>query len=200
MHGGKHPSGIAHHNFGNGRYSKDMPAQLLERYNQYQADPDALSLKPDVALLRTLAGRQLSQIGTEKGDNNPAWEEAYNAWIELSNAMDKADAEKMISSRDKLGSFIKPQYRAVKAEAKLTDYIMKVGNIADKERRLLIDRQQMVTVEQVMITLTSFIMAVRESVLKHADKKTGQKILYDTDAAYSLTVNAGLDTESVDAE
>lgn len=66
LHGGRTPAGVASPHFKTGRYSKVLPARLLERYQTALADPDLLAMHDEIALLDA----QLQEIVA--GD--PDWE------------------------------------------------------------------------------------------------------------------------------
>ena len=53
----------------------------------------------------------------------------------------------------------------------------------------MIAKQQMMSVEQVLLLLTTVIMGVRESVISHCDKPIAQKILIETQAVYDLATS-----------
>ena len=62
-----------------GRYSKSLPADLKDRYEYFKADPDILSLKPEIALARTMMERFMScfvegqKIGVGVGEELRSW-------------------------------------------------------------------------------------------------------------------------------
>ncbi len=198
IHGGKTPSGIASPHFKNGRYSKVIPRNLAQLYTEALDDPDPLSLTDDVRLLRTLAAKHLKTMNA--GDGHPAWIEAHKACKALADSIRfGTDASKLLDNLAALENVIKPHYRATKAEGKVVDLINRVGNTADKERRLLIDRQRVVAIEYVMATITAIIMGIKESVTTHCDNQTARLILADTNTAYCNAVNGAASSEVIDA-
>lgn len=164
IHGGKSLGGLASPTFKEGRYSKYLPAQLATRYNEARSDPDILSLNEDVALLRSFVYQHLASIAD--GDAHPAWIAAKTALDEMekAEAMGASAIDKYLAAKVKLRAVIEPNYRAAIAEHQVTDYIDQLGRIADKERRLLIDRQQVITVERMMLMLTAVIASVKRHV------------------------------------
>ncbi len=199
VHGGKTPSGIASPHFKDGRYSKVIPRNLAQLYTEALDDPDPLSLTDDVRLLRTLTAKHTKAM--DAGNSHPAWIEAHEACKALAHFIrfgGPKDAGKIIQNLAALENVIKPHYRATKAEGKVVDLINRVGNTADKERRLLIDRQRVVAIEYVMATITSIIIGIKESVTRNCDKKTAQLILTDTNDAYCKAVNGAASSEVVD--
>jgi len=162
VHGGLTPGGLASPNLKTGRYSKYLPAQLQDRYQEAVSDPDILSLNEDVALLRSLVFKHLESMST--GDTHPSWKLAYSALQKLKKAIATGDAVDLITAMEEIEAVITPNYRAAVAEDKVTGYIDQLGRIADKERRLLIDRQQVITVERMMLMITAIAAIVKQHV------------------------------------
>jgi hypothetical protein len=164
LHGGKTPGGLASPHFKTGRYSKYIPAQLASKYQEALADPDVLSLNEDVALLRSFVLKHLSDIAT--GDTHPAWIDAKKAFdeMEAAGAMGAAGYDKYIAAKLRLQLIIEPNYRAAISEGQVVRYVDQLGKLADKERRLLIDRQQVITVEQMMILLTAIVSSIKQRI------------------------------------
>ncbi len=73
-HGGATPRGVASPHFRHGRWSKDLPAQLAERYTQARQDAELLSLQDEIALVDTRIGDLLATPG-DGGDGEVAWAE-----------------------------------------------------------------------------------------------------------------------------
>lgn len=162
VHGGLTPGGLASPNLKTGRYSKYLPAQLQDRYQEAVSDPDILSLNEDVALLRSLVFKHLESMST--GDTHPSWKLAYSALQKLKKAIATGDAGDLLTAMEEMEAVITPNYRAAVAEDKVTGYIDQLGRIADKERRLLIDRQQVITVERMMLMITAIAAIVKQHV------------------------------------
>lgn len=197
MHGGKSLAGIASSVYKTGRYSKYIPKGLAQTYADSLSDPDLLSLNDDVALLRSIATKYLVTSGL--GDPHPAWLEVQAAYRELDAAISSGDADKLLAAKEKLGQVIQPNYRAAVAENQVSRYLDQVGRIADKERRLMIDRQRMITVERVLLIITAIIMGLRESVLRYCDTEISAKILSEVNTAYSRAVGIGGNRATIDA-
>lgn len=164
LHGGKTLAGVASPRYSTGRYSKYIPAQLATRYDEARNDPDILSLNEDVALLRSFTLKHLSEITT--GDTHPAWIDAKKAFDDMESAerQGAAGLDKYLNAKAKLLAIIEPNYRAALSEGQVIRYIDQLGRIADKERRLLIDRQQVITVQQMMLMIMAIVGVIKEHV------------------------------------
>lgn len=165
VHGGLTPGGLASPNLKTGRYSKYIPANLTDRYQEAVSDPDILSLNEDVALLRSLVFKHLADMA--EGDTNPAWKLAHLSLKKIKQAIATGKEDLLLEGIAELDDIITPNYRAGISEGKVARYIDQLGRITDKERRLLIDRQQVITVERMMI----MIMAIADVVKQNVDDK-----------------------------
>lgn len=199
LHGGLTPGGIASPHFKQGRWSKYIPKGLAASYEEYRNDPDLLSLNDDVALLRSITSTHLKAM--EKGDTSPAWIEAKKAFDEMEAAslLGLSGLDKFVAAKARLQAIIEPNYRAAIAEGQVVRNIDQLSKVVDKERRLLLDKQQFVTVERVLLFVTTIIMAVRESVLRHCDRETANRILSDVQDAYSRATGINRDMAVIDA-
>jgi len=162
VHGGLTPGGLASPNLKTGRYSKYIPANLTDRYEEAVSDPDILSLNEDVALLRSLVFKHLESMAA--GDTHPSWKPAYAGLQKVKKAIATGKEDLLLEGISELETVIMPNYRAAMAEDKVTGYIDQLGRIADKERRLLIDRQQVITVERMMLMITAIAAIVKQHV------------------------------------
>lgn len=199
VHGGLTPGGIASPHFKTGRYSKYTPARLVESYDDYRTDPDLLSLNDDVALLRSITTQHLQAM--EQGETSPAWIDAKKAFdeMETAGALGAAGYEKYIAAKLKLQLIIDPNYRAAIAEAKVIRNIDQLSKVVDKERRLMIDKQQMITVAEANYLTKIIVKALLESVQKFCDESTASRILLYVQTAYSEGTSSKRDLAVIEA-
>ena len=71
LHGGASLSGAASPSFRHGRYSRFLPARLLDRYVAAQTDPERLSLLAQLALLDARLSNVLSRV--DSGETGGTW-------------------------------------------------------------------------------------------------------------------------------
>src|SRR5579864_6465564 len=62
MHGAGTPRGQASPHYVDGRYSKELPSRLRERYDQAASDPDLLVLRSDISLLDVRLGELVASL------------------------------------------------------------------------------------------------------------------------------------------
>ena len=66
-HGGATPRGTASPHYRHGRWSKDLPTQLVQRYQEARLDEDLLSLREEVALVDMQIGTLLANPSGQAG-------------------------------------------------------------------------------------------------------------------------------------
>lgn len=197
MHGGKSLKGINSPNFKTGLYSKDIPTQLAARYHEALADPDLLSLNNDIALVHAVITERLKEAS--KGDLHPAWIDAQKWYNALNEAIAKNDEQKLLEAIAELGKVIRPNYQARIALNDALGQMDRKSHLTDKERRALIDRQKVITIERVMLLIGVILTSLRESVQRYCDNDTARRILSDTQTAYSRAVGTSESIRTIDA-
>lgn len=162
IHGGKTPRGIASPHFKHGRYSKDIPARLAERYLEAISDPDLLSLDAEIAATTTRIGDLFHRA--DFGESG--------IWFrKLNDTLDKLNEAAAVGD----------DYNRNKMQAQLTALIRKGGDIDDAwqelaqlfdlrrrlasdERKRRVDMQQMITTEQMMALLGAIVGILKQYV------------------------------------
>lgn len=198
-HGGKSLSGLASPRLKTGKWSKYVPVQLGPAYEEYRNDEDLLSLNDDVALLRSITAKHLGDMG--QGDTSPAWVAVKVAFdeMEAAEAQGVAGLDKYLKAKAKLLAIIEPNYRAAIAEGQVIRNIDQLSKVVDKERRLLIDKQMLISVGDANLYLRVILTALIEGIQKFCDEPSGTKLLSYIQDAYSQTASRSRDLAIIDA-
>lgn len=160
LHGGLTPMGLDLPQTTNARRSKYLPAQLRERYEAFAADPKAVGLGEDLALLETRLTQLLVRL--EDGESESGWKRARDAFTDLRGAMAEGDSGGVRSAMQRLqGAFaaatgVDATWRDVR------ELLQERRLLSESERRRMVDLHQMITVEELMLfmaKLTSIIQA-----------------------------------------
>lgn len=159
MHGGKSPRGLASPNYRHGRYSRSLPTGLLERYQAAVIDPELLNLTEDIgamdAILSQVAGRLASG---ETGQ----WIQQLVAKRE--RIIDLFDSGQTLRAHEELGKLFRiiddgaTQSAAEKEFAALLD---KRRKLVESERKRRVEMGALVTVEEAMLMISTFIETVK---------------------------------------
>jgi hypothetical protein len=161
MHGGTSPSGVAHPRTIHGRYSKDLPQRLAERFHASQADPDLLNLKAEIALLDARLAELVERIDIDGAGSQ--WNLVAMVHAAMNQAIDENDMEELKQLVDKLGMAIS---RAVQDQQAWTA----IGRVVEQRRKLVetegkrrVAMQDLLDTNQALMLIT----AVTETVKRH---------------------------------
>ena len=128
MHGGKTPRGAALPQTTHGRYSKDLPARLADRYEEARNDPDLLNLNAEIQLTYALLSEALK--GMDRGESGALWRALHDAWDQYQAASQNNDTEASRTTLDAIGGLIT---RGVADAAARSE----VRGIIDRRRKLV---------------------------------------------------------------
>ncbi len=172
MHGGKHVTGMANASYKHGRYSKAMPARLLERYHAMQEGSILPSLEDEIALTYTRVDELIGRITT--GEASSAWETltaAYDAMFAEPEQREQhmATILRVLSTRRHDYAVWSDIHRTVEQARKLVD----------SQNRLLAAREASYSVEQMLTMLAAVVDSVRRHV---DDKRAIQNVAKDMEA------------------
>jgi hypothetical protein len=90
LHGGRSLRGSAHPGFKDGRWSKYLPDQLRARYEAGERDPNALSLRADLAATDSRIAELMGRLDT--GESGRLWKALRASWTAVTRAYASRDA------------------------------------------------------------------------------------------------------------
>lgn len=162
MHGGNSPRGIAHPSTKHGRYSKDIPAQLLTRYQEGVADKDLLNLSDEIALIEARIGELLSHITTQ--ETGGSWKHLKDLFEKLHQAAEEKNGVLMIRLIDEMEPHLMAGHKEYMVWGEITFAIEARRKLVDTERKRLVDMNQFVTVKDAMLLASALSDVVRRNV------------------------------------
>jgi len=165
MHGGMTPGGMALPQFKHGRYSKYLPARLVDRYQAGRSDPELLAMRDEIAALDARLSELLERV--DSGESGLLWTSLRAAWTELQEARRAKDNLKLAAALTRVGDLIEQGFDDRAAWADVLALFQDRRRLVESERRRLVDLQQMITAEQAMV----FLAAITDAVKKHVDDR-----------------------------
>lgn len=161
FHGGKATTkfmrtGIA------GRYSKDLPTKLLERYEKSVEDPKILELKDEIAVVESRIGELLKRIDTR--ESGEAWKKLREIYSQLVVAVKTRDSSTMLSLMNDLGEIINHGAGEEKNWEEVIKTIRSRKSLVESERKRLVEMNQMITAEQAMVLIGFVISTIKTHV------------------------------------
>lgn len=167
LHGGKtHAGGPGHPRYKHGRtskhfYSKVLPGGLARIYEEQLKDPELLSAREEVALLKMRVGQLLERLRT--GETGSLWGDLQASYTELAAAIRSGDQELFQASLERLGVIIQRGGSAEETWAQLHEALDAKTQTASREWRRLVDMNQLITADRAL----GLITAISHIVVRH---------------------------------
>lgn len=181
-HGGKSAVGINSGQYKTGKYSKYLPARLLEKYDTASNDPDLLSLKDEIALVDSRLADLLTKIDT--GDSASIFKRLHAAWKEYKNATPETQSERLAE----VGKLISLAYK----EEGIWDDIHKTldqrNRLVSSERKRYVEMSMMITADRAAMLIAQVAHIVKENV---KDKNELRTITASLTGLLSIPANQG---------
>lgn len=162
FHGGKSLTGVAATNFKTGRYSKYLPARLLEHYADAFNDPELLNLRQEIALAEARITDLLARV--DSGESGELWKATREAWGRLREAHYAGSTDDEMEAIGELDYLLARGQADYAAWHEVMVMIEQRRKLVESERRRLVDMQQMITAEQAMALVSAIIDTVRRNV------------------------------------
>lgn len=159
-HGGMRVSGMDSPMFRHGRYSRECPAGLLEKYVQAENDPDLLSSRSDVALLQARIAELIDRL--HGGESGSLWNDLQSEINRLGDG-DSPDPEQMRLAFFAVRNLVRRGASQERQWRELKELIDQKTKVSAAEWKRLIDMRQVITAERV----TVLCMSILDAVLKH---------------------------------
>lgn len=167
MHGGASLSGPLSPRWKTGRYSKVMPARMLERYRESLNDPDSMTFAEDVAILDARLAELLSRVDT--AESRRAWKDLENLFDLLQHAYRKGDKASQATYLDKIQRVIGSKRIDNSAWDEIHDLMAGKRKAVQAENQRLLDEKRLISLDQAMLLVQGVIEAVR---LHISDRRT----------------------------
>jgi hypothetical protein len=158
-HGGRTPAGTASGRFTSGKYSRYMPSQLLDRYEEAIHDSALLELRDDIALVDVRIADLLTCLDT--GESGARWKEAKHALAAYKRAHGTTGEA---AALDALHHAITDSSDDYDTWADVSDWLEQRRKLCESERKRLVEMQQYVSVEQAMVLIAQVSASVRQHV------------------------------------
>lgn len=170
-HGGATPAGIACANTKHGRYSKVLPARMIERYSAAINDPELLNLSAEIAVVDSRLSDLLVRV--EQGDAGDIWDKLSKAKDKYREATLKSDIPTMSVQMDAMLSLIETGAQDVAAWREIHTVLEQRRRLVESERKRLIEQEQMLTLHETQTLFMALAEAVKSNV---TDRDTLAKI------------------------
>jgi len=162
VHGGKSLSGVASPSFKTGKYSKYLPARLMERYNDALADNNLLELRDQIAVVDARLADLLLRVDT--GESGAIWKSLQVTWYEMVAARQDGDHAAQAKALNAIGALIKNGFEDNAAWIDIRSTLIMRKQLVESERKRLVEMQQMISAEKAMVLIAAIAGLVKEHV------------------------------------
>jgi hypothetical protein len=97
MHNGGARSGIASATYKHGRYSKVAPARYLAQIERSLADPELLSVKPDLALLDSRCAELIELLNSDDALTNLELWSDIREWMDARRKLSETEQKRQLA-------------------------------------------------------------------------------------------------------
>lgn len=162
VHGGPTPRGHALPQTTHGRYSKDLPTRLGERFLASQSDPDLLNLNAEISVIDTRMSDVLRRVDT--GESGQTWRELKATYTDMQEAQRAKNMGEVARLLNELGTLIRHGHSDYAAWSDVRTLIDQRRKLVESEGKRRKDMQDSITSEKAMVLVTSLIAAVKRHV------------------------------------
>lgn len=166
--------GVGSKNHRDLRYSKALPARLLERYEEAASDPELLSLREEVAIVETRTEEVMSKFDT--GESGAIWKKLNKSMLQYKTAenmlrnknLSEESESNWTNKRDEaLESMIQSVEYGVSDYAAWQEVLSLFQQrkvLVEAEQKRLIAMQQMITAESAMTMQVRILNIIKNHV------------------------------------
>lgn len=162
MHGGKTPSSVQAGSFKSGRYSRYIPARLLDRYNDARNDPELLALRDEVGLIDSRLSDLLSRVDT--GESGAIWKQAKQLVKDFEDAKQLSEVGNMQLALDALFHIINKGLGDYAAWNEIQSSIEQRRRLVESERKRLVEMQQVITAERATVLVFRILDVLKRNI------------------------------------
>ncbi len=161
-HGGSTPRGMASPKWKTGTYSKDLPSRLATRYEEALSDPELLATRDDIAIITTRVSDLLKKLDT--GESEKRWELLKDTYTDLIQHMRVNEWGEVAEDLKTMSNIINSANSDFEIWHEISGAIMIRKNLAESERKRLIEMKQIITTEQAMALMAFIVATVRKNI------------------------------------
>jgi hypothetical protein len=175
LHGGKSLAGLAHPSLRHGRYSKDLPARLVARYEDARTDPQLASVREEIGLVEARLHELLQRL--DDGDPGPQWGKLAQAWKAYRRAVEVGDDLTAMAAQTLLDEGLEAGAHECLLWQEVSKKIEQLRQWRQTEHRRLVEMEQLITAERAHVLLGALLAVMQQAVTTHAEPCTARAIL-----------------------
>lgn len=174
VHGGMSHKvrGAASQNWKGGKYSKHLPARLLEAYDNSREDSDILSLNDDIALTEARVTDVLERV--DSNESGALWDDLSKAAKEFKLAQRQNDSELCQSLMEEILRLIQKGKGDRENWREIGDLLERKRKLSESQLKLLTTKQEFISRQQAVMFVSQLTDVIKSTV---NDPSTKRQIL-----------------------
>jgi hypothetical protein len=161
-HGGKSLAGIASPTIKSGKYSKALPARMLQTYQAASEDTELLALREEVQIVDARIVDVMGRVDT--GEAGALWLKARAEALEVKKAMAVYDSVSQAEHLLDLIGILTQGVNDWRAWSEVLNLIERRRKLVESERKRMLEAQQYVAVERMLLLAQGLVDVVRANV------------------------------------
>ena len=166
IHGGASLRGIESGTFKHGRYSKALPGGLADKYAERLADPDILSMVPDIALLDA----RLEELLETSNVNLSAWDDLRELLEAMTTAVRAGDMDRARSAVTALTDAVEAGAHEASKWRDVVGLVKERRSIVDTERKLQYDEANAIKMDAMLVLQQATLAIIHRHVMDPATR------------------------------
>lgn len=162
LHSGNIPMGAKTHSFMFGKYSKAMPARLVERYQEALADPNLSALADEMALVESRLADLMNKA--DEGGAQAIFADIGEAFLSFKFANQDGDRAKQLEAVRRLEQLINKGKHEAGVWSEINKLIETKRKLSLAETQRLKTLDQFIPVDQANALMAALLNAVRAEV------------------------------------
>lgn len=168
-HGGLTPTGPANANFVHGAYSAALPKSLRRDFERYVNDPELISARTELAVLRCRLTALAARLGT--GETGEAWGRLRKALVKSREACEARDADALRAALRIATDVTDDANNREQAAENYMTAVERFTAVCSREARRLVEARMTCSVEQVHAVFQALASAVLANVASADERR-----------------------------
>lgn len=197
IHGGKSLGGLQSGTITHGRYSKYLPANLVEKYHEARKDKELTSLREEIFISDARLQELLEQL--DKTEKVIAFKDLNSSFCRLVSALNDGNIEGALRQADRVQVLIDKGINDAHTWDEIRLQIETRRKLVETEHKRLVTMGQMITMDKAMGLVAFMTQSIQSNVIGNTeeDKALGQRIISGITADVRAVLSANPRTELV---
>ncbi len=162
MHGGFSPRGVASARFKHGRYSKDLPKDLLATFEASLGDKELLELEREVSLVDARVAQLLRNLND--GASVAAWNEAVFSFRAYKRGLLKRDRQASDDAFARLDDILERQSEEYRSWQEVKELVSLRRKLSDSQSKRQERLGRFVETQKITVLLSALTDALRQEI------------------------------------